>query len=383
MEFDRRTVTAMLAGAGLIAPGAALADPRMFRASITIDNNRVLIAVGMNGAGPYIFMIDTGQYVSMIRPDLAKQLRLPVQGYEGTRGIGGKGGRFALYLARDFVIGGGIRQSQVVLQDSFDFGYDQGIYGALAAGIVTATDTDLDFDAGELRLYPDGRGDRPGFVAVDSEIPRVERVGRGSQKIMATILLDGRPISCELDTGSPNTLSLSQSVARRLGLWGDRPFAPNRPNGIGGTGPIARIVRVGSMELGGIRAERPVITLLGNDLSGSMDGVVGLSFLRRFNMSIDVKGRKLWVQPSKQSPVPDRYRLSGLWLDREGSRIVVNTVGAGSPAAKEGLKPGDRIIGEWDAVLRALDGPPGSVVRLTVERNGAAREVALTLTSYL
>ena len=384
--IGRREVVAAMAGS-LVMPRVALAaDRRMFKASIALENNRVLVAVGMNGKGPYIFMIDTGAYVSLIRPELAKELGLLVMGHEGTSGIGGKGRPFAIYRARDFIIGGSIRQSSVVLEDSFEFGYQSEIYGALAAGILTAQDADLDFDAGELRIYPDGRGDRSGFVALDSEIPRAEQPNRGSRQILATVTVDGRPVRCLLDTGSPNTLSLDQAAARRLGLWDGRPFAPVRPNGIGGTGPIGRIVRVGSIGMGGLTVDRPQITLLGNDIGGRHDGfegIVGLSIIRRFNLSIDTRGRKLWVKPSRQSSPPGRYGLSGLWLDRDGARIKVAEVGTGSPAAKAGIAVGDEIDGDWDNVLRAIGGPADSIARLAVKRGGDTREVALTLAPYL
>ena len=87
-ELDRRTAIAAMAGGMMVGSLPALAaERRVLKASISLEGNRVLIAVGMNGQGPFIFMIDTGQYVSMIRPDLAKQLKLPVQGYERTGGI--------------------------------------------------------------------------------------------------------------------------------------------------------------------------------------------------------------------------------------------------------------------------------------------------------
>jgi serine protease Do len=384
IEFDRRTAIAAAAGGIIVGSLHAFAAPgRVLKASISLEGNRVLIAVGMNGQGPFIFMIDTGTYVSIVRPDLAKKLKLPIQGYEVSHGIGGKGDRFALYLARDFIIGGAIRQSSVVLEDSFRFGYQQDIYGALAAGILTASDTDLDFDAGELRIYPDGRGDRAGYVAVDAEIPRADRPDRGSRKIVATILVNGQPVRCALDTGSPNTLSLHQSAARRLGLWDDRPFAPSRPNGIGGAGPIARIVRVDQVALGDVRLDRPLISLLGNDLGSSLDGIVGLSFIRLFNMSIDSRGRRLWIKPSRQVSPPNRYGPSGLWLDRAGSRIVVASVGNGSPAAKAGIQPGDRVVGEWNDVLRRINAAVGSSVALKIERGGHALDVAFTLSDFL
>ena len=379
--FDRRKVLAGIAGAGLL-PGTAFAqDRRVFTAKIMLESNRVLIAVGMNGAGPYIFMIDTGQYVSMVRPDLAKQLGLTVTGSERTSGIAGRVRPFNIYRARDFVIGGGIRQRDVVLQDSFEFGYAQDIYGALSAGILTASDTDLDFDAGELRLYPDGRGERPGYTAVDATIPRDEQPDRGSRKIIATVLLDGRPLRLVLDTGAPDVLMLNQGVARRLGYWNEaRPYAVYRPNGIGGHGSVGRIVRAGKLALGGATAERPLIKLLGDTIGGEVDGILGLSFIRRFNLSIDSRARRLWVKPSQQPLVPERYGLSRLWLTRDGAQIVVAVVGTGSPAAAAGLKVGDRIAGEWNATLRAINGPPGHVV--TLRRDGGS-SVTFTLAAYL
>jgi len=59
----------LLAGLGVAAawPGAAIgAERRVLRASIALEENRVLVAVGMVGKGPYIFMIDTGGVVSLI-----------------------------------------------------------------------------------------------------------------------------------------------------------------------------------------------------------------------------------------------------------------------------------------------------------------------------
>lgn len=384
VEFDRRTAVAAMTGGVLLGSLPAFAaQGRVLKAGISLEDNRVLIAVGMNGQGPFIFMIDTGTYVSIVRPDLAKKLKLPVQGYEASRGIGGKGDRYEIYLARDFIIGGAIRQSSVVLEDSFRFGYQQDIYGALAAGILTASDADLDFDAGELRIYPDGRGDRAGYVAVDSEIPRADQPDRGSRKIVATILVNGHPVRCALDTGSPNTLSLHQSTARRLGLWDSRPFAPSRPNGIGGAGPIARIVRVDEMALGDVRLDRPLISLLGNDLGGNLGGIVGLSFIRLFNMSIDSRSRRLWIMPSRQVSPPSRYGPSGLWLDRDGSRIIVASVGSGSPAAKAGIQPGDHVLGEWGDLLRKINAPIGSGVMLKIERDGRSLDVAFTLGNFL
>lgn len=382
--IGRREVMAAMAG-GIVLPGVAIgAERRVFVSRIAVEDGRLIMAVTFGGRGPYTFMIDTGTYLSLIRPDLAKTLKLQTRATERTRGVGGSD-VYTLYLAQDVLMGGGLRQRDVMFSDAFKFGYNSGIYGALAAGIVTAIDTDVDFDAGELRFYPDGRGDRPGFVAIDSEIPRGGGPTAGSRKISATVLLDGRPIRCVLDTGSPSPLLLNNSAARRLGLWNaTTPFAPTRPNGIGGAAPLARIVRTQSIEMGGAKQDRPLVSLLGNDVSSDFDGILGLSFIRRFNLSVDSGGRKLWVKPSAQTVPPQRYGLSGLWLDREGDRIVVKSVGTGSPAALAGVAVGDAVVDmPWQAALGMINGPPGKAVNLAVERGGARRTVSYTLAPYL
>ena len=382
--IGRREVMAAMAG-GIALPGVAIgAEPRIFVSRIAVVNERLIMAVTFSGRGPYSFMINTGTYLSLIRPDLAKTLKLQARATERSRGVGGSD-VYTLYLAQDVLMGGGLRQRDVMFSDAFKFGYTSGIYGALAAGMVTAIDTDVDFDAGEMRFYPDGRGDRPGFVAIDSDIPRGGGPTAGSRKISATVLLDGRPIRCVLDTGSPSPLLLNNSAARRLGLWNaSTPFAPTRPNGIGGAGPIARIVRTQSIEMGGAKQERPLVTLLGSDVSGDFDGIVGLSFIRRFNLSVDTRGRKLWVKPSAQNPPPQRYGLSGLWIDRERDRIEVKAVGIGSPAAQAGVAVGDVLVDmPWEAALGMINGASGKAVTLVLDRGGARRTASYTLAPYL
>ena len=382
--IGRREVMAAIAG-GVALPGVAIgAEPRVFTAEIAVENNRVLIAVRLKGRGPYRFMIDTGSYLSLIRPDLAKTLNLRTQAIERSRGIGGTDA-YNLFLADDVLIGERVHQPQVVFSDAFKFGYGADIYGALAAGMLTAMDSELDFDASALRFYPDGRGERPGYVAIESEIPRLDSPAQGSRRISATVLIDGRPIRCVLDTGAPYALMLNQTVGRRLGLWNDtRPFAPLRPNGIGGTAPIARIVRAGSIEMGGAKDERPLVTVLGSDVAAEFDGIVGLSFIRRFNLSVDTRARKLWVKPSAQTPPVQRYGLSGLWIDKDGDRITVKAVSSGSPAALAGVTVGDTIVGmSWEGALAAINGPAGKAVTLGLERRGARRTVPFTLAAYL
>lgn len=383
--ISRRNI---LAGLGVAAawPGAATAaGQRLLRASIALEENRVLVAVGMVGKGPYIFMIDTGGVVSLVRDPLAKALKLPIIGHSALGGTGG-GDIYPLYEARDFMIGGAIRQSSVALVGAGNLHFGNDIEGTLAAGILTVADSELDFDAGELRIYPDGRGEPAGFTRLHSSIRRLGGRQEGSPYIFADVALGTRTYDCLLDTGAPRTLSLYADAARRTGLWDDsRPYAPFRPNGLGGEGPVGRIVRAPSLALGGLSIDRPLITLhpARAALSVVGDGVAGLALIRRFNLSIDARARTLWVQPSRQPAVTERYGLSGLWLDRKGDVAEVAGVGTGSPAAEAGMQVRDRIAGGWQEVLSRINRGPGAAVTLDVDRRGAKRTISFTLRPYL
>lgn len=383
--ISRRNVLAGLGAAAVWPGGAVAAGPRVLRASVSLEENRVLVAVGMAGKGPYIFMIDTGGVIGLIHDSLAKTLKLPIIGHSALGGTGGAD-IYPLYQARDFLIGGSIRQASVALVGTGDLHFGNDIEGTLAAGILTVADTELDFDAGELRIYPDGRGERAGFTRLRSSIRQLRGGQEGSPYIFADVAVGGQAFDCLLDTGAPRALSLYADAARRSGLWDDRrPYAPFRPSGLGGQGTIGRIVRAPSLGLGALSIDRPLVALHPPTAALSVvgDGVAGLALIRRLNLSIDASARSLWVQPSRQPAVPERYGLSGLWLDRKGDTAEVTGVGTGSPAADAGMQVGDRVAGAWQDVLRSIGRGPGTTATLEVDRKGTKRTVSFTLRPYL
>jgi C-terminal processing protease CtpA/Prc len=76
--------------------------------------------------------------------------------------------------------------------------------------------------------------------------------------------------------------------------------------------------------------------------------------------------------------------MSGLWIDRDGQRIIAGAVGQGSPAERAGIKAGDELGGmPFAAMIAALNGPAGAAVALEVGPASARRQVQLTLADYL
>lgn len=383
---SRRSLLAGLAAAAAIPSRAAraIAPARVLRAPFTLQGDRVLLSVAVNGAAPVPFVLDTGGVVGLIRDDVAKRMKLPVLRQSRLGGVGGPGS-FPLYKLDAVVIGGAWRQDAIVLAGAGAMGFGQDAAGSLAAGLLTTRDSDLDFDRGEVRIYPEGRGARDGFARVPSRIEQRGATG-GSAYIFADAVLDGKSYRFVVDTGAPRGLTLFADAARRSGLLDDaRPFAPLHVGGLGGGGPLGRIVRADRLAFGGRTFERPLVMLAGAKTGYALeDGIIGLALLRHFNLSIDTRDHVLWVQPSQQPPVSIAYGLSGLWAVAHKGATVVEAVGTASPAAQAGIRVGDRIVGEpFAATIAKLTAPEGAPCPLAIERDGVRRDVTLELRRFL
>lgn len=357
-------------------PARAAKPAATVTSRIIVAPDRIWVPVTIGGQGPFRFILDTGASVSGIAVPLAQKLGLRRIGSVRMNGIGGLTD-MQFYEAKDVVYGGGIRQGSAAF-GGLDLPLGGG--GLLAAGLFTTHDSDLDCGAGEWRVHPQGRDDFSGL----SRLPGViEPGGRGSARIVLDAVLDGQKYRLLADTGAPGEVLLFSSEVRRSGLWSDdRPFSPTPLQGIGGTSErIGRIVRAGHLAIGEFTFDAPLVRLYDpkdfNRNTLHYDGIVGLAVLQRLDLSTEVRKARLWARRNDRQRPAENYRLSGVWLDRgKDGKISVAVVGTGSPAAAAGLRPGDVLAEtDWRAVVRALDGPPGSTATLTV--GGTARTLEL------
>ena len=387
--ISRRSLLQMAAALPFAGSAAAAGQtsPRVGGARILVQDNRVWMQVRFGNRGPYAFVIDTGTYANAIRRSLARELNLREVGHEMIVGAGGRQ-ELTHYAARDVALG------NVAIGDADFLGYDDsfgdGIHreaaGLLAASVMTTADTDLDFELGEWRIYPDGRGERPGFEAVPSDIHQSAR-RLGSARIFVNAQVNGETFRLLVDTGAPSNLYLYPAATRRLGLWNDTaPYVPDRSSGFGGEGARVRIVRAREFTLGSVRIAQPLIRLIDPESreSGESDGILGLGLIELLNLSTDMRRGRLWVKRNARPPRPERYGMTGLWTEERGDRLVLVAVSPQSPAAEAGLQVGDEIRGvplaQW---IRPLGGRPGDVVEINYHRAGQPRTTRLTLRPFL
>lgn len=356
---------------------ARAAGGKVYRVPVDLDSRRLLVSCTIEGKGPYRLGIDTGGPTSIITLELAKQLALKQRGVTPL-GIAGRYDRYPMFEAREVIFGNAFRQERVLLAGVDALGLGRGVSGMLAAGCLTSMDSELDFSAGEWRLYPDGGPQRSGWVAHDEAIHTTKV---GSPHLFGEAHLGGQKLRCLLDTGAPGPGLLFPKVARRGGIdLEGQNWSPGIVNG-----RETRLYRSRyPLEIGGLTVERPLFHVSDDVPNFIEDGIIGLPVIQRLNLATEVKAGRLWTVPNGRSAEPERYNLTGMWVDQKGRSVVVGRVGKGSPAQRAGIAAGDRIEGYgFPELLSRLGGKPGEELRLGVVRDGARREVTLVLETYL
>lgn len=358
-------------------PLRAQAAPAVYDIPLQLTPSRLAMQVRINGSGPFGLVLDTGGALSLIDADVARQLRLQPRG-RVTLGLGGKTDRYDLYRADEVQFGDRLRQPGVAFAAT-KTRFGEGMIGSLASGFLASFDSELDFAALRLRIYPNGSPARPGW---DRQVRtlRSSQLPGASPHFFADAALGDVAFSALLDTGAPPALIAHPELVRRLALP-DGPWSPEYKRG----NTVDRIIRYPApFRLGSLVVDRPLVSVRGESRFGA-DAIVGLPLLRQLDLATDVKDNLLFIRPNGQPAPPPRYNMSGLWVDRDGDRLTAGAVGRGSPAEGAGIHVGDRLSGmDFQTMIRRLNGSPGDHVALTVASGaGTGRAVDLTLRDYL
>jgi clan AA aspartic protease (TIGR02281 family) len=331
--------------------------------------------------------LDTGADFSVLTPAAAERL-----GYTLSKAwVAGSGAEGATVVARwtsipDFAIGNAHLRSSIVyvLPLPNEFAYD----GIVGMNFFKSFAPRFDYAAGELTLQL-----ADGFVAPSgvSALP-VRLDGAGKVLVEARIAEVAGWFS--LDTGKQSALAIFRPSVERYRRR--EVLAPSVRMVTGaGVGGLTRgdYVRASEFVLGEHRL-RGVVTSLSLAKSGlygsdAWMGNIGAEILRRFTMTLDVAGRRLFLEPNGSFSEPFRGPSTGLAYSLvEGGFEVVDVV-ADSPAAAAGVAIGDRIVSCNDRPVTATNylhlrhanrGAVGSTMRLRLRSaSHVERDVQIVL----
>ncbi len=232
-----------------------------------------------------------------------------------------------------------------------------------------------------------------------------------TRHIAVKIKINGKgPYRVIFDTGAPITL-ISSKVAKESGIAKDTGSSFfGLGSMFGGVTPIkVKSFRVGDLEAKNVNVivmDHPTVEVLASVL-GPLEGIVGFPFFAHYKMTLDYQAKELTFTPNgyepkdalelmmdtimnQKKPEPRRLAPGGLWgfqiakeQNDEKAGVNITEVAKDGPAAKAGLRAGDRLLvldDRWtdsinDCYAAASEAPAGVEVVVLIQRDGVEKEI--------
>lgn len=367
------------------------------RATTTVPfellNNHIYVEIRLDGKGPLHVIFDTGG-MNVVTPAVAEHLGLTAQGTLQARGAGEKTEDGSFAKVGKLALGDAVLTDQVFLVlplAGLDKVEGTTVDGLIGFEVFKRFVVRVDYAARRLTLT------LPSAFTPPADATAVPFTFEGqTPHVDGTI--DGIPGKLTIDTGSRASLTLHRPFAEANDFKGRYRPKVETTTGFGLGGPVrgavsrTKLVTLGSVEVPGPVTEMALVEK-GAFMKPHVAANVGGGILRRFTVTFDYAGKRIFFAPNAGYAVEDPYDRAGLWLNQGEQGFKIEDVVAGSPAAEAGLAVGDEIL--------ALDGksvtetglsavrdllkrsPAGTKIRATVRRGEATRDLDLVLRDLL
>jgi len=198
-----------------------------------------------------------------------------------------------------------------------------------------------------------------------------------------------------LDTGAGLSLMLYEGLGNTLVLP-EKIIAGQLGSGLGGaiSGVVGRLEKLefcGQFIQGIPTYFQEIDSSLTGRLQVQKQGILGNQVFDRYRVVLDYRNEKLYLKPERYKNKPYRYDRSGMSVVTGGmllSEFYVSQVAEGTPAARAGIRPGDRITrmqGKNSSALtlgriqKILSGKEGKTIHMRLLREGHKIKVSFAL----
>ncbi|MBS1715045.1 MAG: aspartyl protease family protein [Armatimonadetes bacterium] len=201
--------------------------------------------------------------------------------------------------------------------------------------------------------------------------------------MMSVEMENGSKLHMALDTGNAHYAVTHKDSLEEAKVWPEGKKADFMGQSMVASGAVDTFhVRLNKIKIFGVPVPECVFGVI--DLpssSADQDGTVGFEFLKNFNITVDMKHRRVLFENFSGKVADEQVADTGVlaFPDPRTKRLRVAWVIPGSPAEKAGIKRGDDVlsIDGSDAALMTfrqagnmMKGTTGSKVKLDLSRNG-------------
>lgn len=286
-------------------------------------STRMTVEVGINGRGPYRFLVDSGADTSVVGVRIARNLQLPVASPVVLHGMTGSA-RVARVSVDQLRLGPSDipRLTLPVLKEE-----DLGAHGIVGIDALVEQRLMLDFEKRLIKV----EDARLPVVEYDGTIVVRARRQRG-QLILTQVTANGFPIEAVIDTGSE--ITIGNLALRDKLIRGNRgKFITVPVTGVTGVTIDLQLARIAELKLGSVTlrdvpmafADVPPFTVF--DLDDGPALLLGTDLLETFRrISLDFRARKVRFQLR-------RCGSSGIIVATSPSAIASRIISGGNTEA--------------------------------------------------
>lgn len=327
------------AAAQFAAPVASFASTRPPPQPFDLyRDTRIYMAGEVNGR-PTPMLLDSGASVTVLDRAFAKQVGLTGGRPVAVQGAGGND-RGEIYRGLSLKAGNlAFTGLTVAVMDLDLVGKALGrpVPVVLGRDVFMSSVVSIDFQRRLISFAP-----RAGFAA-PAGATEIKLRRRGPLHVLPIRIGELPPHDAIFDLGNNGAISLSLEYHRSSSFFATLPAATAMGGGVGGLHEVRRVT-LPSVEIGGVRFDN-VPAQLGALAKGPYAGLAnaGIQLFRPFVITLDLAGDRMWLERSAAPAVFSRDR-AGLFVTFEGNHYEVRHVSAEGPAAKAGIKVGDRLV---------------------------------------
>lgn len=359
-----------------------------------LHGSMIVVELTVDGSVPLSFIFDTAAGGTVISAKTAAKLGIVGDEIVSREGATGKA---QIARSKNHALNvGNLRLGNMTLGIA-ELGHIERRLGMEIDGVIGWTILSryavrVNYDAMQVEIYDSGKSDS-GLGGADYDI---DVQGTVIFISVTVAVQNGESFSGKVlvDTGSGGTILFNAPFAEENSLlakignyyeWESQGISTDKARACTA---ILESLRIGDHEFATVPASISFAKAGASSWPRIM-GILGNDILKRFNMSFDLKNKKMFLQPNQLYSEAFAVNCSGveLALDDTLQKVIVDYVYEKSPADQEGLKAGDEIV-RIDGKIASQLGLPqvrrilsqaGKEVEVVVDRKGERRSCLLKL----